>query len=132
MVEALKKFNEFEPATGTDRATKKSGIKDVFTTVMRTAIIYDDEDNTNWHKMWDLLQVNRLIIDVLPTKSNTILLNHYLYCLFETIDWSLEDEYDISQYEYKVNNLQESDWEADQRIYIAALARAKDETILRK
>ena len=132
MVEALKKFNEFEAATGTDRATKKSGIKDVFTTVMRTAIIYDDEDNTNWHKMWDLLQVNRLIIDVLPTKSNTILLNHYLYCLFETIDWSLEDEYDVSQYEYKVNNLQESDWEADQRIYIAALARAKDETILRK
>ena len=54
MEEALKKFTEFAE----DPAGKKSGIKDVFTTVMRTAIIYDDDENTNWHKMWKLLQVS--------------------------------------------------------------------------
>ncbi|XP_063674891.1 glutamyl aminopeptidase-like isoform X3 [Bolinopsis microptera] len=78
VVEALNKFTEFAK----DPAGKKSGIKDVFTTVMRTAIIYDDTENTNWHKMWKLLQ--------------------------------------------------DSDWEADQRIYIAALARSSNTTVLRQ
>jgi len=76
--EALSKFTEFAK----DPKGQKSGIKDVFTTVMRTAIIYDDDDNTNWEKMWKLLQ--------------------------------------------------DSDWEADQRIYIAALARSKNQTVLRR
>ncbi|KAL5257109.1 hypothetical protein ACHWQZ_G012143 [Mnemiopsis leidyi] len=76
--EALAKYTEFVA----DPGTKKSEIKDVFTTVMRTAIIYDDKNNTNWQAMWDLLQ--------------------------------------------------KSDWEADQKIYIAALARTKNQTVLRK
>ena len=56
--EALTKFTEFVA----DPKTKKSEIKDVFTTVMRTAIIYDDDSNTNWNSMWQLLQVIRFLI----------------------------------------------------------------------
>ena len=60
VAEALKKFTEF----AADPAGKKSGISDVFTTVMRTAIIYDDDKSTNWHKMWKLLQVSLAFIMV--------------------------------------------------------------------
>ena len=55
--EALTKFTEFVADQ-----TKKSEIKDVFTTVMRTAIIYDDDSNTYWNSMWQLLQVIRFLI----------------------------------------------------------------------
>ena len=53
MVEALNKYTTF----AADPDNEKSKIKDVFNTVLRTAIIYDDESNSNWKSMWDLLQV---------------------------------------------------------------------------
>ena len=53
VVEALKKFADFAAHT----EAMKPEIKDVFTTVLRTAILYDDTENNNWNKMWKLLQV---------------------------------------------------------------------------
>ena len=53
-MKALDHFNKFVD----DPEGYKSTIKDVFTTVMRTAIVYDESDNANWNKMWDLLQVH--------------------------------------------------------------------------
>ena len=53
VVTALGLFAEFVD----DPTTVKEEIRDIFVTITRTAIVYDDEDHTNWDAMWDLLQV---------------------------------------------------------------------------
>jgi len=69
VVKALDLFDDFVK----DPQTVKAEIRDIFVTITRTAIIYDDDSHANWDDMWNLLQ--------------------------------------------------ESEWEADQKIYIAALAK---------